>query len=75
VVFTANADGSNMRQLATPVQADLQPSWSPDGAQIVFQRVEANVSHIYKLAADGTGPTRLGVVAQNEVSPKWTRGF
>jgi Tol biopolymer transport system component len=75
VVFTANADGSNMRQLATPVQADLQPGWSPDGAQIVFQRVEANVSHIYKLAADGTGPTRLGVVAQNESGPEWTRAF
>jgi Tol biopolymer transport system component len=50
------------------VQADQNPQWSPDGKQIVFGRVEANVSHLYKMAADGIGQMKLNVATQNEGS-------
>jgi TolB protein len=54
------------------VEADLDPYWSPDGSQIVFGRVEAGVSRIYKMAADGTGQTKLSVATQNEWAARWT---
>jgi Tol biopolymer transport system component len=63
------------RRLTTPVQADQWPRWSPDGRQLVFQRVENNVFHLYTINADGSGPTRLGSVAQSESGPNWSRNF
>ena len=63
------------RRLTTPVQADQWPQWSPDGTQLVFQRAENNVSHLYTIAADGSGAKRLSNVAQAEFAPTWSRNF
>lgn len=63
------------RRLTTPVQADQWPRWSPDGLHLVFQRIQDNVSHIFTIAADGSGATRLGNVAQTEYGPNWSRNF
>jgi Tol biopolymer transport system component len=63
------------RRLTTPVQADQWPRWSPDGRQLVFQRVENNVFHLYTINADGSGATRLGSVPQSESGPDWSRNF
>jgi TolB protein len=63
------------RRLTTPVQADQWPRWSPDGLQLVFQRVESNVFHLYRMAADGSGATRLSNIPQHETGPNWSRNF
>src|SRR6266516_3187287 len=38
-LFTANPDGSAVRQLTHPARSvsDVEPDWSPDGKEIVFQ--------------------------------------
>jgi Tol biopolymer transport system component len=63
------------RRLTTPVQADQMPRWSPTGTHLVFDRVESNVFQIYKVAADGTGMTKLSTVPQSDAFPSWTRSF
>jgi Tol biopolymer transport system component len=65
----------NPRRLTTAVQQDEFPRWSPDGLHLVFQRVENNVSHLYRMNADGSGISRLGSGAQNEDWPSWSHNF
>jgi hypothetical protein len=54
-----NADGSDVRQLTNEGDAisDLTASWSPDGAQIVFQRrIPPDGQQLLVIDADGTAP-------------------
>jgi Tol biopolymer transport system component len=37
-IFVMDADGSDQHRLVTPSGIEGEPSWSPDGRQIVFDR-------------------------------------
>ena len=63
------------RRLTTAVQQDEYPAWSPDGRQLVFERLENNVFHLYKVGADGSGAARMSSGPQDEFEPAWTRNF
>jgi Tol biopolymer transport system component len=43
-LFTADSTGSSVHQITHPrkVSADVEPDWSPNGAEIVFQRIDVN---------------------------------
>jgi TolB protein len=60
-LWMMNADGSNQRPLLNdPNGYDMEPSFSPDGSQIVFTRFNAAFQGaIYRIQADGTGLTAL----------------
>jgi len=63
-IFSAKSDGSDVRQLTTPVPGafdDGSPDWSPDGSTIVFERdFSADGTHqLYRVNADGSGLTAL----------------
>jgi Tol biopolymer transport system component len=61
-IFSANADGSDMRQLTQPSykEQDSFPQWSPDGSQILFSGVVANgPSEVWVMNADGSGLAQL----------------
>ena len=47
------------RGLTDHESADYQPSWSPDGTQLVFQSTRDGETDIYVMGADGSNPTRL----------------
>ena len=51
--------------------ADYQPSWSPDGTQLVFQSTRDGETDIYVMGADGSNPTRLTEEDYNG-SPSWS---
>lgn len=62
-VFTARPDGSDPRQITFPQGGnfwDNHTGWTADGEAIVFERDIGDLSHLYRVDADGGGVTRLG---------------
>src|SRR5262249_16332480 len=46
--------GTNMRLTFDPAD-DLNPTWSPDGSQIIFTSDRGGIRNLYRKAANGTG--------------------
>ena len=58
-LFLADADGSNAKQIKTGLRFHLMPSWSPDGAWVLFVAGEHYDCHPHVIKADGTGLKKL----------------
>jgi TolB protein len=62
-IFSANADGSDVRQLTHPRngEEDAWPAWSPDGSKIIFtlEACQNTSCDIFLMNADGTGLKQL----------------
>jgi dipeptidyl aminopeptidase/acylaminoacyl peptidase len=76
-VFVANADGSGLRQVTSGSGLDdSDPSFSPDGTQIVFARQSADTAHrnhIFTVNLDGSGLRQLTFGAEaNDQNPKFS---
>lgn len=75
-LFTFGPGGGVPRQITSGTWADLNPAWSPDGSQIVFQRNEPPVPgmwEIYVVNSDGTGLRNLtNTPGSSEQHPAWS---
>jgi Tol biopolymer transport system component len=58
-LFLADGDGSNPKHIKTGLHFHLMPSWSPDGAWVLFVAGEHYDCHPHVLKADGTGLKKL----------------
>ncbi|MBI4880366.1 MAG: PD40 domain-containing protein [Planctomycetes bacterium] len=58
-IFTANADGSDLRRLTDTPGYDAEATVSPDGAKIVFTSLRDGDIEIYTMDVDGRGVCRL----------------
>jgi TolB protein len=58
-IFTANLDGSNLRQLTSTPGYDAEATMSRDGKKIVFTSVRDGDLDIYTMDADGKNVRRL----------------
>jgi Tol biopolymer transport system component len=60
-IYLMNSDGSNQTRLTYTPESEAQPTISPDGTRIAFQRgLEANTNdEIYVMNSDGSNQTRL----------------
>ncbi len=58
-IFTARADGSDLRPLTQSPGYDAEATVSPDGKKIVFTSVRDGDLEIYSMNLDGSGVTRL----------------
>jgi Tol biopolymer transport system component len=70
-VVVANADGSNVREIAD----GSGPVWSPAGGEIAFSTNPPypGVSRIYVIHPDGSGKRRLSSLRLEATSPAWSR--
>lgn len=73
MIYTADADGSNVKRITFAGVFNSSPSWSPDGKKIAFSGQSDNNFDIFVMNADGTGMIRLtsakksnGRMASNE---------
>ena len=57
-LFTMSADGSNLQQITSGVDEDVNPWWSPTGEWIYFSRAYSQWD-IYRVHPDGSGLERL----------------
>ena len=71
-VYTVGADGSGLTQLTQNHFPDFDPSWSPDGSQIVFRRQRGGNDEIFVMASDGTEPRNLTREPAVDWGPEWS---
>jgi dipeptidyl aminopeptidase/acylaminoacyl peptidase len=57
-IYSAKLDGSDLRRLTTGA-LDIEPSMSPDGSAVAFVRLQAGVSRLWMVEADGSNPTPI----------------
>jgi Tol biopolymer transport system component len=72
-LFVVNLDGTAETQLTATPEQENTPSWSPDGARLVFAAgfAEPRAFDLFTSAADGTGPKLLINMGADDVSPDW----
>ena len=58
-IWVVPATGGVPRRLTDSFEDDWDPSWSPDGRRIAFDRQDDGYNWIYVVNADGTGLRRL----------------
>ena len=81
-LYLVNADGTDLIQLTNMDKGACQPSWSPDGMQLVFispclgrgdffENIY-NESSLYVINADGTGLKQLTPAPGSDFEPAWS---
>jgi Tol biopolymer transport system component len=81
-LYLVNADGTDLTQLTIMEKGACQPSWSPDGSQLVFispclgradfLETIYNESSLYTINADGSGLTQLTPAPGSDFEPAWS---
>jgi Tol biopolymer transport system component len=81
-LYLVNADNTDLTQLTIMEKGACQPSWSPDGSQLVFispclGRADFfetiyNESSLYIINADGTGLKQLTPAPGSDFEPAWS---
>ena len=81
-LYLVNADSTDLTQLTIMEKGACQPSWSPDGSQLVFispclGRADFfetiyNESSLYIINADGSGLKQLTPAPGSDFEPAWS---
>jgi Tol biopolymer transport system component len=74
VLWRSKADGSNRMQLSYSPGIPLMPDWSPDGKQLVYQRLLSGQNpKAYIVSTDGGTPVQLiPEPSSSELDPTWS---
>ncbi len=71
-IFVMNRDGTAIRNLSRHPSFDGYPTWSPDGAHILFSSDRSGTLQLHVMDADGTNVQRLIESSGEDVRPSWS---
>jgi serine/threonine protein kinase len=72
-LWTGNADGTGLRELAAQSLLPFHPAWSLDSREIAFESEASGTSEIWLIRADQGLPWRLVAMAGGAQVPSWSR--
>ncbi|HKY45962.1 MAG TPA: DUF5050 domain-containing protein, partial [Pyrinomonadaceae bacterium] len=70
-IYTMNIDGSNKVNVTTSNGLDSEPSYSIDGARIVYTSLANTSTEIFVMNVDGTNPINLTNNTGSDSQPAW----
>ena len=70
-LFVMNTDGSGVTQVTSNTTEDYTAGWSPNGLELVFNRVAGGTSAIYIIGVNGANERRLGTIVPNDTLADW----
>ena len=71
-LYTMASNGTAETRITSMSRDELNPSWSPSGAEIVFERNNGMRSDIWIANADGSNPRQLTTHAGNDTRPAFS---
>lgn len=71
-IYIINVDGSNRQRLTKDPANDTNPSFSPDGTQILFTSHRDGDNEIYVMNSDGTNVRQLTSNRDSDWFPSWS---
>jgi Tol biopolymer transport system component len=74
-IYRMNAEGRDLRMVTSGLFYDSNPSFSPDGRQIVFDRMigTSRTPHIFVVNVDGSGLRQLTSGSKADYEPSFTQ--
>ncbi len=70
-IFSANADGSDVRRLTNSAASDTAPCWSPTGAEIAFTSNRTGVPQLWVMDNEGLNVRRLTTLGNYNDGCAW----
>ncbi len=73
-LYLMNGDGTNAQAVIGNPASDTDPSWSPDGSELVFvsDRENLGFDQIYRVNDQGSGVTRISDGTAADYAPAWS---
>jgi Tol biopolymer transport system component len=71
-LYTVHLDGTGLVRLTHTPAYDGDPSWAPDGSEILFVSDRAGTSDLWIMSPDGSGQHRLTTSADADDRPVWS---
>ncbi|WP_207424148.1 amidohydrolase family protein [Desertivirga brevis] len=71
-LFILPAIGGEAKAITDGLGDDRQPSWAPNGKQIVFQSYRDGTYHLWTINADGSGLKQLTFGDFDDREPQWS---
>lgn len=72
-LWTGNADGTGLHELAAQSLLPFHPAWSPDSREIAFDSAASGKGEIWLTTAAGGDPWRLVAMPGGAEVPSWSR--
>ena len=69
-LYIINSDGTGLQEMSDGLFA-FNPSWSPQGDQLIYNNIGAESLQLYKIDVNGGNPTQLTIDGSN-TGPQWS---